>query len=819
MSVAEFDKKTKDRPKFSEFLDFLTGSSFSNVRKELKNLHEDLRSLMVDEKIDRLIRLQASALVWRADNFNDDKKKHKYPLAAEGVWELSDSINAEIESIKDAKKQHQGFEDIYESKIHAPIAAAIERKLGLHRVASLRSKELNLFRQKLKDAARSQANFDIDSVAKEVMQALGKEESEAFQERYATNAKIQAYSESKTFVDEAMRTIAREITDELVPRAETCDILEQVAWQAAREHKHPNEAMLAMFAKAAEIVTAKVDKKGVGIQKARDITKGSQTEQKVEELGNKIKAEVSGDDKKFTKTILKEVIESDTLDRGFQKLGEIVDFVIPNPGCSCEVEIEIQVPLTPPGVYPTLYLITRVVGSAEKDSEEGKQAVETKLNVSLGGGAQISKLLNANAKVGFFFKSNAKTSQKALQLVSYGLYRKLLGDIRTEFFAKMVWGKKGAHDAEKTYGQNAEIWAAAMEELLFYERGDGKVVMENDQKKRNEASVEVGALLEGKGKLGIEKPKVTSTGIEMEKTAGIEVEGQYKPGLLFSAETLGDGLGVHNKTSDQLQKANAGQFRNTFIIKGDLGIEAWGSGVGLGLEAKAVFNHHGLYELEVEVFGKINKEWGKENNRWADGIASIGGSVASAIKKIVDMARAKKFNVGAVGDGIVGDAGFTVIDQRKFLDAGENIGKQLTELTPETNQTIGKQLTELAPETKKTIGEKLMKWTPETKDGVTGEAGKALGAKQSLKLAVKLGGTRTAAGKPFAISLDISVSRLRELSLGGTVAGLGGKAKVETGEKLARLKVGWLGLFHDGKLGGNFLGLGNLGNQSRKIRE
>ena len=187
------------------------------------------------------------------------------------------------------------------------------------------------------------------------------------------------------------------------------------------------------------------------------------------------------------------------------------------------------------------------------------------------------------------------------------------------------------------------------------------------------------------------------------------------------------------------------------------------------------------------MLGKINKEWGKENKLWETAIASIGASVGSYIKKMVDTIRARNSSYGTLG-GQFADIGFVGIDQSKFSDAGTTLGKQLTE-------------------------------SIEKKDSVTGEATRELGGKQSLKVAVKFAGTRTAAGEPFAQSLEISVSRLREISFGDTVGGLGGKAKVETGEKLARFKVGWLGLFHDGKMGGNFLGAGNLGNQSRGIRE
>src|SRR5690606_37146152 len=94
-----------------------------------------------------------------------------------------------------------------------------------------RSKELNEFRQKMKDAAREQARSDIDNQLDSNALTSGK--GEMGKAYFGMMAKSEAYSLSKESVNETMAKKAEEIVNKIIPAGPTRKELKDAAKTAS----------------------------------------------------------------------------------------------------------------------------------------------------------------------------------------------------------------------------------------------------------------------------------------------------------------------------------------------------------------------------------------------------------------------------------------------------------------------------------------------------------------------------------------------------------------------------------------------------------
>ncbi|MEB3828429.1 eCIS core domain-containing protein [Phormidium sp. CCY1219] len=555
---------------------------------------------------------------------------------------FEESLLQELNGLEARKKGDRGTistqyitnyaEYLYEQVIYPQIFSKISYKLGLGRRAWLRSSDLNEFRNSLKQAARSQAYADIDTVVEQELNAAKKNSTDAAKSYYGKQAKVEAYTTAKRdAVDEVIKDLAREITEQFAPKKkvfkEFSDSLQLV---------DPNDVMSSdkekkiLDKQAEEIV-----KKYVGVTKgksaspaiayAREIAKGSSvyaSEQR-DELVDKVTQVTT--ENKIGQKALQKVIQEDSLTKGFSRLAKLIDFAVPDPGDSCEVDIRIQVP-----IYGGSYFVTQVKGSAEK-GDEGE--VETGLEVSMGAGWSAVGI-GIDLQFGAFFNSSAKTSDQAIGLISYGFYRKVQHIDASA--AARVWGA-GGEKIDKVEGQKnlAESWGAMMEEWLFYERdAAGNIIYEdvNGQKvpKINEdATVEIGWFGKGSG-----RAKVGDNGGEF--------EAQRLSGTKFSAETLGkNALGKTSKTPEQMAKLLKGQQRRTVKLKFAAELKALDETAGeVEVSVVSVPNPQGapvpwssrVLELEVALASKISAKV-NDSAIWKRIVAGIITSLSAAAKK------------------------------------------------------------------------------------------------------------------------------------------------------------------------------------------
>lgn len=555
------------------------------------------------------------------------------------------------------------IDNIY-NPIFEQIKAAVVSKLGVGRGAWRRSKELNAFRQELKDAARAQANQDIE----EELQSQGSTGAMAKYEKM--RAEVEAYSTAKGSVDETMRKEATKIATQVAVRSQYKTDMNQVAIAAA------NEAALKFVSKdpdlqqenslkaiqSAKIIAAQTKAKQLAkphletaIDKARSITKGSEKATALQDndqsLKGRVKEQVKTDE--VGKKAIKAVVDADTLTKGFDKVSTLIDANAPSPGTGATLSIELRIKDPQTGGY----FISQLSGEASKEQEEG-EPLEVSLGAefSLGGGWERFGL-DLNAQAGFFFNSTSNETKKAVGLISYGLYRTLQTKDLDSTVANAIWGY-GGKSALKDKGQEAETWATAMEEYLFTD-GNGNAT--------DSSSVEIGGLV----KAGVKANLGVMTG---------ELEGKGSVGKKYSAESIGPNVGKEKTSTDRaklsqriayLEFAGALEAMQEFA-GGEAGVKfAW--------EEDLSTNTLKFKSVEIEAAGFLNSalakgggDYGEVMNHVCKAIAGYVTSLAAIGKKAYNSAKSQRTTSQQVGD--VGGA-FTDLGSMA-VTIGDQVGKE-----------------------------------------------------------------------------------------------------------------------------------------------
>ncbi|MEX8505271.1 DUF4157 domain-containing protein [Leptothrix ochracea] len=138
----------------------------------------------------------------------------------------------------------------------------------------------------------------------------------------------------------------------------------------------------------------------------------------------------------------------------FDSIADIVDENMPIKGkkVGCEVELSINNPYIPS---------TTIGGIIKTDGERGDDGVKVKSEIDVTIGVELFNIVNFKGSLGGYFEANAENPIKAVNLVSYGLYRRIndSGRIYNPFVNYMWGGAVDSSGAEKAKG-----WASKVEE-------------------------------------------------------------------------------------------------------------------------------------------------------------------------------------------------------------------------------------------------------------------------------------------------------------------------------------------------------------------
>jgi hypothetical protein len=195
----------------------------------------------------------------------------------------------------------------------------------------------------------------------------------------------------------------------------------------------------------------------------------------VERTENKFKTQMEGD----VSSIL-------------SKIGPIIGAAAPSSGDSAELEIEVKVPVDPSGVG---FIGFRFKASVERLK---KQALKVGFEVAVTGGANIPNVVEIGGELGMYVEAQGATPEKAMELVSYGMYRRIRESrVIPNEVANFIWGGSGSSVGWK----RAEKWAAKVEKENFKDKslnlgGTG----DSDEE---DAYVETGGLAGAKAKGGV----------------------------------------------------------------------------------------------------------------------------------------------------------------------------------------------------------------------------------------------------------------------------------------------------------------------------
>ncbi|MEO9255331.1 MAG: hypothetical protein ABI305_07325 [Tepidiformaceae bacterium] len=177
----------------------------------------------------------------------------------------------------------------------------------------------------------------------------------------------------------------------------------------------------------------------------------------------------------------------------FRKLSPLLDMAAPNPGDSGMVEIELKVPVDPSGVG---FLGFRVMASIERGV---KKATKLRFELVLTGGAKIPATAELKAELGGYIETQGKDPAAALELVSYGLYRRFRESrIIPNEVTNFMWGGSGTSVGWK----RSEKWAAKVEKDNFKKKPvAGGTGVDGDE---SGSYSETGMIAGVSGKFGIE---------------------------------------------------------------------------------------------------------------------------------------------------------------------------------------------------------------------------------------------------------------------------------------------------------------------------
>ncbi len=176
----------------------------------------------------------------------------------------------------------------------------------------------------------------------------------------------------------------------------------------------------------------------------------------------------------------------------FSKLSPLLDMAAPNPGDSGTVEVELKIPVEPSGVG---FLGFRASAAIDRGV---KKATKVRFELVMTGGAQIPNVAELKGELGGYIEAQGKDPKAALELVSYGLYRRFR---ESRFMPNEVTNFMWGGSTSSVGWKRSEKWGAKVEKENFKKENiAGGTGVDEDEAG---AYVETGALVGASGKFGI----------------------------------------------------------------------------------------------------------------------------------------------------------------------------------------------------------------------------------------------------------------------------------------------------------------------------
>jgi len=662
------------------------------------------------------------------------------------VGNLGEEELEQRQDVDDSLVQEEDITAVYKDKLFEPIKQEVVSKLGVGRGAWRRSKELNEFRQKMKDAAREQARSDIDNQLDSNALTSGK--GDMGKAYYGMMAKTEAYSLSKESVDETMTRKAEEIVKKVLPsrptRKELRDAAKTASYGVARKSpaeakKIRESAVAGAKTKASEIFKVKQKE---AVNEARIITKGDKESstgpdiQKQNELSGKVKDQVKKDD--IGGRAIKQAVEADSLNSGLGKIGKIIDVSTPNNGDSSGFEFELKIP-----VSHGAYVLFGLSGEAERD--DGELTVSSEITF----GAGFTTFgLDANFRVGLFLEGQGNDSANVMNLISYGLYRQMR--IVAPAAADYFWGQGGKSGMKAT--EEAELWAAMIE----------------DQDMKGDNYVDVGLTTKLQGEVNAKVAKASG-------------EIGYKKLNRFDKQRIeemnGGQSGASTDRAKLLEKANAltkGQSRHVLELGAEVTVKLGGNDVTFSFEGSAVREGGILREIELKASGSIPFQFGEEGADWAKITSKLVTPATGVLKNLVGAIQNKWGSKKKPDNSLGAKSGGALLD----------IGTDSLFLTPQFEE-IGAGFAEKL-QGEETINDTVRGWLTGDSSASPIETANKIATSSSLVLSLSFSKEWDKNNVPKEWEIAFEVSQNKKLEVDAEIA----KISVEKSKRLGKFTLG-----------------------------
>lgn len=336
----------------------------------------------------------------------------------------------------------------------------------------------------------------------------------------------------------------------------------------------------------------------------------------------------------------------------FARLGPIFSAAAPTDGDTAEAEIAIKVPVDPSGAG---YLGFRVKASVERLK---KQAMKMRFELAVVGGAKIGNVAEIGGELGGYLEAQGATPEKTLELLSYGLYRRIRESkaIPNEV-ANFIWGGSGTSVGWK----RAEKWSAKVEKENF----KSKPLTGGDSDESG-AYVETGALggVKAKGGVGgvaeLEGGAQFSTGQKYDHDSVKGLKGKYG-GALGTPDKLPTGRFQVKQIGESVHHLEFG-----FSAKGG----PFGGALKVGLDWSTQQRNEGLARLQAVKVGL-------EATATLPFTELIGGGIAGYV---VPLAASVAKGIRAAATGAANDKRSTSQNVGEVIGGCENGAMAITQL-------------------------------------------------------------------------------------------------------------------------------------------
>ncbi len=135
------------------------------------------------------------------------------------------------------------------------------------------------------------------------------------------------------------------------------------------------------------------------------------------------------------------------------KLSPLIAAAVPSPGDGAELELSVKIPVDPSS---SSYVGFSLAISLQR--EDGK-TTQIKLKAAVNGGGKVHGVADVGGELGALIEAQGKTPEAALQLISWGWYRRFRESVLPREVASFMWGGSTGVVGWK----RSETWAANIE--------------------------------------------------------------------------------------------------------------------------------------------------------------------------------------------------------------------------------------------------------------------------------------------------------------------------------------------------------------------